>query len=165
MKTLKYLTAIILAIEIFGCNNQVDRIQILQKQIDSLQKKLDNAYKPGLGEFMSGIQMHHIKLWFAGQDQNWNLAQFEIDEIKESLTGIKKYCSDRPETQSIGMIEPALDSISNAIQRKDQVLFKTGYTLLTSTCNNCHQATKHEFNVIKIPDSPAFSDQEFKVKQ
>ena len=32
---------------------------------------------------MGGIQTHHAKLWFAGLNNNWKLAEYEIDEIKE----------------------------------------------------------------------------------
>jgi len=141
-----------------------DSNQSLQTRIDSLQKKLDNAYKPGLGDFMSDIQVHHNKLWFAGQAQNWKLADFEINEIKEALNGIKQYCTDRPEVKSITMIDPAIDSISNAIQHKDAQSFKSSYIVLTNTCNNCHHATNHEFNVIKQPDTPPFSNQSFKAE-
>jgi len=63
------------------------------------------------------------------------------------------------------MIIPALDSINNAIQLKSSALFKNSYTLLTNTCNNCHRATDFEFNVVKIPDTQPFSNQEFKVNE
>ena len=42
-------------------------------------------YNPGLGEFMTATQLRHAKLWFAGKDSNWDLAAYEIDEIKEGL--------------------------------------------------------------------------------
>jgi hypothetical protein len=150
---------------LLACNNQTGDKKFPQTKVDSLQQKPGNTYKPGFGEFMSSVQIHHAKLWFAGQNQNWKLADFEINEIKESLDGIKEYCTDRPETKSIGMIDPAIDSISIAIQQKNISQFKGSYILLTNTCNSCHRATDHEFNVIKIPDSPPFSNQDFKVKQ
>ena len=147
-----------------GCNEQPGKIEALQSKVDSLQSRIDKAYKPGLGEFMSSIQVHHEKLWFAGQYQNWQLANFEINEIKESLDAIKYYCSDRPEVKSIGMLNPAINSINDAIQQKNVTYFKNGFILLTNTCNSCHQATEHVFNVIKIPDTPPFSNQEFKTQ-
>ena len=67
----------------------------LQNRVDSLEQKLAHTYKPGFGEFMSGIQIHHAKLWFAGQNQNWPLADFEIHEIEEALEDIQKFCIDR----------------------------------------------------------------------
>jgi len=162
---MKYIIIFTLLVACFACNNQKDNNQFLQIQIDRLQKKVDSAYKPGLGEFMSSIQVHHNKLWFAAQNQNWKLADFEINEIKESLADIKDYCSDRPETNSVGMIDPPIDSITNSIQHKNIAQFNHCYLLLTNTCNNCHHATNHEFNVIKIPDNPPFSNQDFKVQQ
>src|SRR4029434_5326467 len=42
-------------------------------------------YRPGLGEFMTATQLRHAKLWFAGKQNNWDLAAYEIDEIKEGL--------------------------------------------------------------------------------
>ena len=39
---------------------------------------------------MTYIQIHHSKLWFAGKNQNWELAKFELDEISETIEAIKK---------------------------------------------------------------------------
>jgi hypothetical protein len=144
-----------------ACNSGSGDIKTLQMQVDRLQHQVDSAYRPGLGEFMSGIQVHHAKLWFAGSAANWKLADFEIGEIKEALDDIRQYCKDRPEVNSLPMIQPAVDSVSMAVSKSNQADFKRAFTLLTTTCNNCHRITKHEFNVIKIPDTPPFSNQVF----
>jgi hypothetical protein len=133
----------------------------MQVQVDSLQRRISNSYTPGLGEFMSGIQVHHEKLWFAGSARNWKLANFEIGEIRESLDDIQRFCTDRPEIASIPMILPPMDSISKAVADEDLPRFKAVFTQLTNTCNNCHRATKHEFNVIQTPTTPPFSNQVF----
>ena len=86
------------------------------------------------------------------------------EEIEESLDDIKKYCTDRPETQSIELIDEPLDSVGKAIRNKNVAGFKSGYLLLTNTCNSCHQATDHGFNVITVPTTPPFSNQVFKPK-
>ena len=164
LERMKYSLPFFFVLGLLACKNQANDKLPMQAQIDSLQNKLNNSYKPGFGEFMSSIQMHHAKLWFAGQNQNWKLANFEIDEIKESLADINLFCTNRPEISSIGMINPAIDSITNSIQQENFSQFKTGYVLLTSTCNNCHRATNHEFNVIKIPDIPPVTNQEFRIQ-
>ena len=158
MKTIFLLLG---AVIFFSCNRPAANTQALEKRIDSLEKKLATSYTPGLGEFMSSIQVHHAKLWFAGQAQNWELADFEIAEIKESLEDIPVFCANRPETAKLGMILPAIDSISKAINTKKPQLFKSGFVLLTASCNNCHQATGHGFNNIIIPANPPFSNQAF----
>ncbi|WP_276135210.1 hypothetical protein [Polluticoccus soli] len=132
-----------------------------QAQTTAVQQKEVEAYHPGIGEFMASIQMHHAKLWFAGDAGNWPLAEFEAGEIKELFEDVGKYNTDRPEISKLPLIEPALDSIDNAIRAKNVQLFKSSFTLLTNTCNDCHRATKFEFNVIKIPDAPPVTNQVF----
>jgi len=161
----KFIVILTISLAIYACNQPADNTKVLQARIDSLEKKTATTYKPGLGEFMSDIQVHHAKLWFAGQNNNWQLADFEINEIKESLDDIKMYCADRPEVKSIGMINQPIDSINYAIQQKNVAMFKKSFILLTATCNNCHHATNHAFNVIKVPDTPPFTNQEFKVEE
>jgi hypothetical protein len=62
------------------------------------------------------------------------------------------------------MIEQPLQNVSHAIEQKNITEFKNSYSILTSTCNSCHQATQHEFNVISIPTTPPFSNQIFKLQ-
>ncbi|HMU46777.1 MAG TPA: hypothetical protein PKC72_10440 [Chitinophagaceae bacterium] len=148
----------------FSCNQHTDKAEALQKRIDSLETRLANSYKPGFGEFMSSIQAHHSKLWFAGQNNNWKLADFEIHEIKETVEAIEMYEKEREESKMIGMIKPALDSVEHSIQQKNPVHFKDSYIFLTNTCNNCHREANFEFNVVKIPDQSPFSNQDFKAR-
>lgn len=149
---------------IYSCNNANENSISLQQKIDSLQKQISNSYKPGLGEFMSSIQVHHAKLWFAGTNENWKLADFEIHEIIEAVDDIQQYNTDRAESKDIVMLKPALDSIVHAIDAQNESLFEADFVLLTNTCNNCHKAVNFDFNVVKIPDAPPFSNQEFKKK-
>src|SRR5690606_30885844 len=128
----------------------------LQDRIDSLEQ---DAYVPGFGEFMNTIQLHHAKLWFAGNNENWALAKYEIDEMKETFDDLEKYVTDRPEVKQIPMISPALDSMEQAIASQKQGRFQSAYLLLTNTCNNCHRATDHAFNVITMPSAPPVTDQ------
>ena len=162
---MKWTVFIFVATGLLSCNHQKEQTQTLQKRIDSLESKLADSYKPGFGEFMGNIQAHHAKLWYAGQNNNWKLADFEIHEIMEAVDDIKKYETERKESQLIDMITPALDSVNDAIEQENPDQFKRSYSLLTNTCNNCHHAANFEFNVVKIPDAPMFSNQDFEPKQ
>jgi hypothetical protein len=159
---MKQIFFLLLTLVFSGCNQPTENTKVLHQRLDSLELKLADTYKPGFGEFMSSIQVHHNKLWFAGINQNWKLADFEVHEIIEAIDEIKKYQKDRKESQMIGMIVPALDSVNAAIQQKNPALFKSSYVFLTITCNKCHRANEFEFNVVKIPDNPPFSNQDFK---
>ena len=153
---------IILIIACVTSSCQQSKQNALQQKVDSLEKKLANTYKPGFGEFMSSIQVHHAKLWFAGQNQNWQLADFEMHEIAETLEAIQQYQSEREESKKVDMLKPSLDAVKDAIDKKDVALFNSSYLLLTNSCNNCHKAVNFGFNVVKIPEAPPFSNQAFK---
>ncbi|HUH28437.1 hypothetical protein [Gelidibacter sp.] len=153
---------ILMTLGLFACNQQNDQTQSLKNKIDSLESKLADTYKPGFGDFMGSIQAHHSKLWFAGLYENWDLADFEVHELMEAIEDIEKFHEGREETLLIGMIMPPLDSISNAIEQKNTALFNSSYTSLTNTCNQCHKAVDMEFIIVKQPDTPPFSNQDFK---
>ena len=158
---------IILSVIIFGllaCNQPNNESKLLSR-IDSLEKKLANTYSPGLGEFMNGIQAHHAKLWYAWENKNWKLAEFEVEEILELVEDIQKYKADRKETKLMNMVNPSLDKVKLAIDNKNLISFKSSFTELTNTCNSCHLATEHEFNVVQVPTMQMFSNQDFKAQK
>lgn len=66
----KVIIPITILLMISACSQSSKNEQALQKQIDELEAKIDNAYKPGFGDFMGSIQNHHNKLWFAGINEN-----------------------------------------------------------------------------------------------
>lgn len=150
------LTALLV---ISSCSNNTKE---LEARIDALEK---NAYRPGLGEFMTNIQIHHAKLWFAGDRKNWDLADFEIKEIEETLDDIRKFASDRKESHLAAMLSPAIDSIHTSIQQKSPDMFKASFNSLTNKCNTCHQIANFKFNVVKIPDAAPFSNQDFEARK
>jgi hypothetical protein len=149
-----------------ACTQQNGSFNKISKSIDSLTQEVRQLqrvkYKPGLGEIMASIQMHHAKLWYAGINTNWKLSVFEMDEIKELLATAIEMDTDRPEIKDLPMIYPSLDSLSLSIQAKNLVAFKKNFLLLTRTCNSCHLTNHFAFNIITIPTAAPVSNQDFK---
>ncbi len=138
----------------------------VSKEYLSLKNRLDsiesNACRPGFGEFMNTIEIHYAKLWFAGADQNWPLAKYELDEKKENFYDLQKYVKGHTEVKEILMIEPAHKDLAQAVESKDFKGFKPAYITLATTCNSCHLATELGFNVITIPSAPLVTVQQFR---
>jgi hypothetical protein len=162
---MKQLISTLAIIGLLGCNRHPGMDGELQSRIDSLENALADSYKPGFGEFMSAIQAHHAKLWYAGQNQNWKLADFEIHELMEAIEDIKHYQTGREESRMIVMISPALDSVGSAVTRENLQDFKHSFTGLTNACNTCHRETEFGFNVVKIPEGPSFPNQDFSISR
>ena len=125
----------------------------------------------GLGEIMMTVQMRHGKLWFAAVNQNWDLAKYELDELKEAYEDVVNlYPTHKKVPQPLTtlvptIITPALNRIEKTIDAKDSKEFVSAYDGLTAACNGCHEAASMGFNVIKRPDVPPFSNQDFTPKK
>jgi hypothetical protein len=125
------------------------------------------GFVPGLGELMGLQQMRHAKLWFAGQAANWELADYEIDELGEGFDDIVKFHPTHkdspvaPKDAIPRMVTQPLADLRGAVGRKDAKAFTDAYDALTSACNNCHQATNFGFNRVQRPDSNPYTNQVF----
>ncbi len=123
------------------------------------------AYSPGLGEIMALQQMRHSKLWFAGQARNWDLAAYELDEMKEGFEDVGKYFpthEDLPLTPVVdAILAHEIPGLGKAIEAKSRARFNAAFDGLTTACNGCHRATHHGFIAIRRPTSLPYSNQSF----
>jgi hypothetical protein len=125
------------------------------------------AYVPGLGEMMTLQQMRHVKLWFAGEAGNWELAAYELDELGEGFDDIVKFHPTHkdspvaPKDAIPRMIIEPVKEVRAAVERKDPRAFAASYDALTAACNNCHQATNFGFNRVQKPSANPYPNQLF----
>ena len=120
-----------------------------------------DQYVPRLGDIMSAAQTRHQKLWLAAKAQNWELAAFELGQLKASLVEAALLYSGIP-VSNVTTLEPSLQSLSDAIDAKDGRKFAKGLGDLTEGCNACHRSMKRSFVVMKVPSDPQlFSNQQF----
>jgi hypothetical protein len=124
-------------------------------------------YVPGLGEIMSLQQMRHVKLWFAGQAGNWDLAAYELDELGEGFDDVitfhptHKDSPVAPRDAIPRMVNEPLKELRAAIDKKDARAFEQAYDTFTAACNNCHQATNFGFNRVQRPATNPYPNQVF----
>ncbi len=156
-----------------GCTNDSGQFTDLRKKNEELEKQVkllqDKGFKPGLGEIMSLTQIRHGKLFFAGDQQNWELADYELEELVEGFDDAVAFhpthkTLPKPTTEliSLYMNEP-LEQIRKAIKDRNKVDFNKSYQSLTNGCNGCHVASNFGFNVVKQPTTPPYSNQDFQV--
>jgi len=139
--------------------------QFLKSEIAQLKSSIEGL-KPGLGEIMGTIQQHHAKLYFSGENKNWDLATYQLDEIREGLdqaTEVHEHFKDvKASLKDLRhMTDASMEETKNAIKNQSKSQFLNGFKNLTTSCNQCHQAAEHGFIVIQIPAAPMFSNQKF----
>ena len=123
------------------------------------------GYAPGLGEIMSLQQMRHAKLWLAGSQNNWPLADYELDELREGFEDVQKLHPTH-EGVPVGAMAKSLtaaplEALGKAIEARDATAFAKSFDQLTAACNSCHRGAKHGFIVITRPATSPFPNQRF----
>jgi hypothetical protein len=113
-------------------------IAALKKEIAELKK---SAYHPGLGEQMLTLQIRHARLWFAGQAQNWTLAAFELQEIKEAFDAVVEQNAEHAifQPQRLADILPAMTkapimALRDAIDHGSKAEFEKTFDGLSAAC-------------------------------
>jgi hypothetical protein len=122
--------------------------------------KSNEQYVPRLGDIMNAVQSQHIKLWFAGKAKNWELAAYELRQLKADLLQAALMYEGIPVTNVTTMSKPA-QSIADAIEARDGKRFAGAVGELTDGCNACHQSMARGFIAIEMPAAQPFSDQSF----
>jgi len=118
-----------------------------------------------LGEQMGYLQRYVEKLYFAGQARNWELADFYAGEVGETADDIvgARVVKEGVEVSKLmaAILPPAERAVEDAVLAKDPPSFRTSYAALVNACNACHQAAKHGFMKITIPERPSVTNQSF----
>jgi hypothetical protein len=137
-----------------------DRAEIaaLRRQIAELKK---SAYHPELGEQMLGIQIRHARLWFAGEAQNWTLAAFELQELKEAFDAVVEQNPEHAifQPQRLADILPAMTrapllALRDAIDHASKAEFEKTFDGLSAACTGCHKTAGNDFLIIERPKTP-----------
>jgi hypothetical protein len=128
--------------------------------------KAQPPYLLRLSDIMVATQLRHFKLWYAGQVKNWELANYELAQIRASFEDAARFSPNIPVAPMTTIIQSA-DEVRSAIEEKDSAKFAKALDKLTLACNSCHRAAGVGFIAIREPrTSPMLtsplSDQAFR---
>lgn len=132
---------------------------------DQKSAKEQDSYVPPLNLLMVATQLNHFKLWYAGAVQNWELANYELAQIRTSIDRAQRLYPNN-EKSNMKTMAPAADDVEKAIKAKDSLNFSKAYSKLTVECNSCHEATGFGFIRMRVPklspiETSPFSDELF----
>ncbi len=118
-----------------------------------------------LAPYMASLQRFAEKLYLAGSEENWALADFyehEIAEVSEEIVagGFEEDGHDVSALMQT-MLLPALERIEEAIETQSPETFDAAYGALLGGCNGCHTTTEHGFIQLVVPRTNAYPSQSF----
>lgn len=139
--------AIVVVLLIAGCQTSTQKSED-GKEVSGETKNGDKItvnelaeIAPGLGIIMMEIGERYWVLNYAGVDGNWDLAAYEVKEIKEAMEVAEVTRPKRaPGLKSFEKVY--LDKISESIDAEDSAEFKTNFDKGIKGCNDCHEKEK-----------------------
>jgi hypothetical protein len=143
----------------------------LQDSLKRTQADLASSKElaPGLGEYMTTIQLHAGKLWFAAKAANWQLAQYELDELKETMEAAKGLNAEKNGIKISNVLDSVLQTqlpeLDKSIKSKSQTQFQRSYDETLSACNGCHESAGYKFIHIIRPSAPPVTNQRWEMSQ
>jgi hypothetical protein len=141
----------------------------LQDSLKNVQTEVKAAkdLAPGLGEYMTTIQLHASKLWFAAKASNWLLAEYELDELRETMEAAKGLNAEKNGVKISNVLDSVLQTqvaqLAESIKRQSAVEFQKSYDETLAACNGCHAESGHKFIQIIRPSAPPVSNQKWEM--
>ena len=116
------ILVLLTAITLVSCqsNNKLeDRVEELTKKVETLENSSKSKFRPGMGTLMNAIQIHHLKLWKSGISENWELANFELEELGERFEDLEKYHSGSSNISRVDMIYPQIGNLEKVVKEME----------------------------------------------
>lgn len=115
-----------------------EKIKTIEKQF----RGFDNA--------MVETGYRYQELYWAGRDENWDYATYQLEKIKAAIdNGLQR----RPKRAKSAeyFLTNVLPEMQKSINRKDTVIFNKGFQILRTECKNCHIKENVPFIQSTIP--------------
>ena len=172
---LSVIVFLFLIVRVLSLGNEIQRLgdrnshelTAVQDSLKRTQADLTTAKElaPGLGEYMTTIQLHAGKLWFAAKAFNWELADYELDELKETMEAAKALNAEKNGVKISGVLDSVLQAqvaqLAESIKRKSPQEFQKLYDETLSACNGCHTEAGYKFIHIVRPSAPPVTNQKW----
>lgn len=150
MKT-KLLPGIALLFVIISCNvkpsDQQD--EWIKGTEEEKLKTIERQFR-GFDMAMVETGYRYQELFWAGQDQNWEYAGYQLEKIKVAIENGLQRRPKRAKSAAY-FLTTGLPQMQRAINAKDSTVFNKEFFILTSNCNSCHAAEKVPFFAVEIP--------------
>jgi hypothetical protein len=117
---------------------------------------------PSQSHSMMDVAYHFTNLWFAGEHQNWPLAQFYFNESRSHIAWAVRLVPVRKTSGGELFLQEMFDAfdktlladLKKQIADKNGKQFKVAYRAALDGCNACHTAAEKPFLHIVVPAKP-----------
>ena len=150
---MKQTFILILTLGLFACNQKTDKETTQGDWIRGTEKEqiktIEKQFR-GFDNAMVETGYRYQELYWAGQDENWEYADYQLDKIKLAIeNGLER----RPKRAKSAehFLTYVLPEMKKSLEKKDVEIFNKNFQTMTINCNSCHSMEKVPFFSVQIP--------------
>jgi hypothetical protein len=138
---------------IISCNQQSYKNPVQGEWIKGTEEekiKIIEKQFRGFDNTMVETGYRFQELYWAGHDENWEYANYQLEKIKAAIEiGLVR----RPKRAKSAeyFLTYTLPEMKKELEKKDPESFNKNFNNLTISCNNCHAMEKVSFFTVKAP--------------
>jgi hypothetical protein len=122
----------------------------LQGTTDERFQQIERQLR-GFDKTMVEVGYRFTELYFAGQDQNWDYAQYQIEKLETALRlGLERRPKRAASAQSF--FSESLPAMQEVVEKADSELFQAEIERLRSACMNCHVLEEVPYFTVELPE-------------
>ncbi|AZA56486.1 hypothetical protein EG344_23610 [Chryseobacterium sp. G0162] len=148
---MKYSTCLLIILFISACNQKQETVQG-QWIKGNEQKKLETIENQFRGFDMAMVETgyRYQELYWAGQDENWGYADYQLEKIQKAIeNGLERRPKRAQSAQHF--LTVTVPQMKEALKKKDTVVFNKNFQVITNSCVSCHAMEKVPFFTVKTP--------------
>lgn len=148
---MKYLTFLFILTFLSACDQKQEAVQgqwIKGNEQEKLET-IENQFR-GFDMAMVETGYRYQELYWAGQDENWEYAYYQLEKIQKTIeNGLER----RPKRAQSAryFLTVILPEMKKALDKRDTVIFNKNFQVLTNSCISCHAMEKVPFFIVKTP--------------
>jgi mono/diheme cytochrome c family protein len=104
----------------------------------------------GFSRTMVEVGYRYSELYWAGEDENWEMAEYQLEHIEEAMhAGFQRRPARKASSQMF--MTQAVPAVGQAIAARDQDEFREQFQRFTTHCNACHAMEQVGFIQVHVP--------------
>ncbi len=105
----------------------------------------------GFARAMLEIQYRYVEMFWAGEDENWDYAAYQLEEMEEALEdGLQRRPARAQSAQHF--MNVVIPEMEEAIASRNKENFDQAFELFTLQCNSCHAMEQVAFIQVGPPE-------------
>ena len=152
------MAASVLVLPSHAADTKQDEVAALKAEVARLKGMVTDQ-----SHVMADVSYHYCNLWFAGQSENWPLAQFCCDETRSHLKWAVRVIPVRKDRDGRevdlraileALEQTTLKDLDQAVKSNNKEKFTAAYKAQLENCMACHRASSKEYIQLRVPERP-----------